>query len=445
MNSILKENPLVSIIIRTKNEEKWISLCLDSLSKQSYKNFEIILVDNFSEDKTIQKIKKYNVKTLFIKNFLPGKAINQGIKKSNGKIIVCLSAHCIPVNNSWLKNLIKHLSDKKVAGVYGRQEPLSYSSDFDKRDLITVFGLDKKIQIKDPFFHNANSAFLRTTWKKFPFDEKVSNIEDRVWGHQVIKKKLQIVYEPDASVYHYHGIHHSLDQNRAKNVVKILEEFSTKTKNQKSLINLKKLKVAVIIPSIGLRKFKNKNLLDFTIKSAKESKLVSEIFIAADNIKTINKYKKDRKVSIIQRPKNLSEEYISVIDVLKFSVDHLEKKGRYFDCIVCLLENYPFRPKGLIDKMIHSLIKNGFETMIAGKPEKRTIWLKEKSNKIKLLFNGFLPNNLKESHLIMSLFGLCSVTYAKNIREKNLFSEKLGIYEINDPINTIEYKKDILK
>ena len=48
-------------------------LCLDALSKQTYKNFEIILVDNYSEDKTIQKIKKYKVKTLFIKNFLQEK------------------------------------------------------------------------------------------------------------------------------------------------------------------------------------------------------------------------------------------------------------------------------------------------------------------------------------------------------------------------------------
>ena len=62
-----------------------------------------------------------------------------------------------------------------------------------------------------------------------------------------------------------------------------------------------------------------------------------------------------------------------------------------------------------------------------------------------LLFNGFVPSNLKENYLIMSLFGLCSVTYAKNIREKDLFSEKLGIYEIKDPINSIEYKANILK
>ena len=94
MNNFLKENPLVSIIIRTKNEENGFS-GLDALLQATYKNFEIILVDNYSEDKTIQKIKKYKVKTLFIK-ILPGKAINQGIKNSKGKIIVCLSAHCIP-------------------------------------------------------------------------------------------------------------------------------------------------------------------------------------------------------------------------------------------------------------------------------------------------------------------------------------------------------------
>lgn len=442
MKNISKKKPLVSIIIRTKNEEKWISICLDALNKQTYKNFEVIIVDNNSEDKTIQKIKKYKVKIVSIKNFLPGKAINYGIKKSKGKIIICLSAHCIPVNSLWLENLIKHLSDNKVAGVYGRQEPLSYSSDFDKRDLITVFGLDKKVQIKDPFFHNANSAFLRSTWLKFPFDEKVTNIEDRVWGHQVIKKKLQIIYEPEASVYHYHGIHHNLDHGRAKNVVKILEEFSVGKKNKNSLLSTKKLKIAAIIPSVGFRKFRNKNLLDFTIDAAKGSKFVSEIFVAADNKKTKDKYKKDKKISIIPRPQDLSEEYISVIDVLKFSVDYLEKKDKYFDCIVCLLENYPFRPKGLIDKMIKSLIENGFETIIAGKPEKRTVWLKEKSNKMNLLFNGFVPSNLKENYLIMSLFGLCSVTYARNIRDKDLFSENLGIYEIKDPINSIEYKID---
>ena len=46
-----------SIIIRTKNEERWISNCLDKIFSQSYKNFEVILVDNNSSDKTVEKSK----------------------------------------------------------------------------------------------------------------------------------------------------------------------------------------------------------------------------------------------------------------------------------------------------------------------------------------------------------------------------------------------------
>ena len=46
-----------------------------------------------------------------IKNFLPGKAINFGIKKSKGSIIVCLSAHCIPVDDYWLTKLVGNLKN----------------------------------------------------------------------------------------------------------------------------------------------------------------------------------------------------------------------------------------------------------------------------------------------------------------------------------------------
>ena len=143
---------MVSIIIRTKNEERWIDLCLKKIFEQTYTNFEVVIVDNNSNDKTVLRAKKYPVKIVKVKDFFPGKAINIGIRKSKGKIIVCLSAHCIPVSNDWLKKLIFDLKNKKVAGVYGMQKPLSFSSDFDKRDLLNLFGQDKKIQKKKILF-----------------------------------------------------------------------------------------------------------------------------------------------------------------------------------------------------------------------------------------------------------------------------------------------------
>ena len=78
----MKKN--VSIILRTKNEERWIKSCLDSISKQKYKNFEVIVVDNESDDKTLERVKKYKVvkKIVKIKNYLPGKALNKGLNNS---------------------------------------------------------------------------------------------------------------------------------------------------------------------------------------------------------------------------------------------------------------------------------------------------------------------------------------------------------------------------
>ena len=210
--------PLVSIIVRTKNEERWIAPCLRAVFGQTYGNIEVILVDNNSTDQTLKRAQEFPVKVVRIADFTPGKAINDGIRASRGDIIVCLSGHCVPVKKVWLENLVRDLSNPGVAGVYGRQEPLSYSSDLDKRDLLTVFGLDRKVQIKDSFFHNANSAMLRSMWDRVPFDEDTSNIEDRLWGQKVIAAGHRIVYEPEASVYHWHGIHQDLDPERARNI-----------------------------------------------------------------------------------------------------------------------------------------------------------------------------------------------------------------------------------
>ena len=76
-----------SIIIRTKNEEKWISICLNAIFKQDYKNFEVIIVDNCSTDKTVEKAKEWNVKVVTLKEFKPGNAINFGIENSSGCLL----------------------------------------------------------------------------------------------------------------------------------------------------------------------------------------------------------------------------------------------------------------------------------------------------------------------------------------------------------------------
>ena len=87
MMKIKKKNKknLTSIIIRTKNEEKWIDICLQKIFMQKKILFEVIIIDNCSSDKTVDKAKRYPIKLFKIKKFYPGKAINLGVSKSKGK------------------------------------------------------------------------------------------------------------------------------------------------------------------------------------------------------------------------------------------------------------------------------------------------------------------------------------------------------------------------
>ena len=174
---------------------------------------------------------------------------------------------------------------------------MNFSSNNDQRDLFLIFGLDKKIQKKDGFFHNANACIRRSVWEKIPFDEKVTNIEDRLWGQQIINNRYQILYEPKASVYHFHGIHQNNNKRRLSNVVKIVDNY---LKLPKGKIDAKKLNIVAVIPIRGVSiKIDNKYLIQHTINYLKNSKYVKKIIVSTDNLIT----KKSNRQLYIQRGK----------------------------------------------------------------------------------------------------------------------------------------------
>ncbi|MCK5510897.1 glycosyltransferase [Candidatus Parcubacteria bacterium] len=79
-------NTLVSIIVTTKDSSEFLDVCLKSIKKQTYKNIELIVVDNFSTDKTIEIAKKYTSK-VFLKGHERSAQFNFGVEKSSGKFV----------------------------------------------------------------------------------------------------------------------------------------------------------------------------------------------------------------------------------------------------------------------------------------------------------------------------------------------------------------------
>lgn len=421
----------VSIIIRTKNEEAWISKCLSMVFKQRYKNFEVIIVDNQSSDHTIKIANRFKIKKIInIKQFKPGKAINLGIKKSNGFYIVCLSAHCIPKDIYWLENLVKNFKNyKNLAGVYGRQLPLSFTQPIDKRDLLIVFGQDKRIQKKDYFFHNANSIIPKKILDKYPFDQDVTNIEDRVWGKEVIKAGYHIIYEPEASVYHFHGLHKGNENVRAKGVASVITKVESEIFEDLPLsLKPEQTNVVAVVPvEINLKKnSKYYKLFLSTIADLKKSKFLKRIYVVSNEKNIL-----DNSLHWIDRKKIINNKSIDLNLLMKKILQKIEEKNYFPDLLTYINYQYKYRPKKIYDKLITDAQYMGYDTVFPAYTDYNQMWLKNIDDKYESI-NLSNKTSSERDPIFRALYGLGCVTSASVLRAGKMVGGKVGIYPLNE-------------
>ena len=108
---------MISIIIPTYNEEKYLPRLLDCIKNQTYKNYEIIVVDANSKDKTRQIAKKYCCKIVDVKGVSsPGIGRNNGAKVAKGKILVFFDAD-VELESNFLKETIEEFKMRKLGAM----------------------------------------------------------------------------------------------------------------------------------------------------------------------------------------------------------------------------------------------------------------------------------------------------------------------------------------
>lgn len=115
----------ISVIVPIYNGDKFITKCIESILNQSFSDFEIILVDDGSNDNSISIIKRYvenynNIKAVFKKNGGVASARNEGIKVATGRYLVFVDADD-EIKEHYLKELYKSLQfDYVVSGITNR-------------------------------------------------------------------------------------------------------------------------------------------------------------------------------------------------------------------------------------------------------------------------------------------------------------------------------------
>lgn len=424
----------ISIIIRTKNEEDWIGICLRNIKKQSFKNYEVVIVDNNSSDFTVNKAKAImpNVIICDIENYKPGKALNLGIENSKGKFIVCLSAHCIPTNENWLETLYNEIRlDEEIAGVYGRQLPTDQTLDIDRRDMFLVFGLDKKVQYKDPFFHNANSIIRKSIWEKCPFDDEIDNIEDRIWGQAIINVGYKLVYTPDACVYHMLGINQTSKNTRYKNIARLIKETSPDIKS----ISLEEYKIISIIPILSdelNNELKLKVFID-TVSIVLKMRNISNIVLTSDKVDQLKKVLKHNNIKsslFLFHQREFKQKRI--LDIYNEVINYLKNRNIFSDIVLTANISYPFKSRKVMERCIIELIKNDVDAVIPVYTQMQPIWVKMKEDYVRV--DDYETPNKNRKPVYIGLENHCIAAFSNKIRGlENFFDNKIEMVMVKNP------------
>lgn len=168
---------LISVIIPTFNVEKYIKECIESVLNQSYKEIEIIIVDNNSKDNTLSIINEYQekypklIKILIEINQGAAFARNTGIKHANGSWIQFLDADDILlpqkldvqtklinlkdsfISGAWIYHNINNIDDYNLVGAFdiiksvflGSSCGQTSSNLWNKKFLIDIGGFDESL------------------------------------------------------------------------------------------------------------------------------------------------------------------------------------------------------------------------------------------------------------------------------------------------------------
>lgn len=204
----MEEKPLVSVVIPVYNRRENIQRCLESALKQTYRNHEIIIIDDGSTDGTREILNKYalQVKLYFHQtNKGVSYARNQGVRLSRGEFVAMLDSDC-DADPNWLEELIKPFyRDKDVMIVGGRVTDMLTQNYWQ----MVNNSFNTFVSHNDGYVGRVigcNMAFRREFVMRYPYNERLKFAagDDTELCWQCRRLGFNVFYTHQARVSHYH-------------------------------------------------------------------------------------------------------------------------------------------------------------------------------------------------------------------------------------------------
>lgn len=210
-----KEEPLVSIITPLYNSEKYIEETIESLLNQTYKNWEMLIVDDCSKDNGVEIVNEYVLKDKRIKLFRNEKnegvsfARNKALDLAQGKYIAFLDS-----DDLWKKEKL----EKQISFMEKNNIDLSYTGyekinmDGSLRGEIKVpEKLDYKELLKNCLIGFLTAIYLKEKFKIYKF--KKTKAEDYIFWLEILKQ-VDYAYGIQESLAYYRVSNNSRSSNK---------------------------------------------------------------------------------------------------------------------------------------------------------------------------------------------------------------------------------------
>jgi glycosyltransferase involved in cell wall biosynthesis len=187
--------PLVSVVVPAKNSEATIGKCLESIENQTFSNIEIIVVDNFSGDKTREIAQRYG--RVFTKGPERSAQRNLGAKCAGGDYLFFIDSD-MELRPEVVEECVKEALEKEYHAVVVPE--ISVGEGFWTR----CKALERSCYVGDETIEAARFFRKDVFFEVGGYDEKMTGQED--WDlHQMIKKRRSRIGRINAFILHYEG------------------------------------------------------------------------------------------------------------------------------------------------------------------------------------------------------------------------------------------------
>ena len=195
--------PKVLVVIPTKNAGKTLEKCLQSVCALDYPNYDVVVVDANSTDRTHEIVKRFKKVKLVVEPLTIAGAYNYALRKFKHLIFALTDADCI-VPKNWLKLLVPQVKgDVAAAGGFYKTAP--DSNIFSRLVGLEFDARSKRFSEYVSRLNTGNLVISRDIALKIGgFDEILGAHQDADFGYTLRKNNYKMRYVSEADVYHYH-------------------------------------------------------------------------------------------------------------------------------------------------------------------------------------------------------------------------------------------------